>query len=53
MSDTLATLQQALGRKPGLQRIPLPTESYQHASKPLSSKLLINLHAEAAPTGRR
>jgi hypothetical protein len=33
----------------GMQRIPFPTESYQHPSLPLSAKRLLNCFAEQAP----
>jgi hypothetical protein len=36
-----------------MRRIPLPTESYQHLSKPLSSKRLLNLMAEQEPADAR
>ncbi len=53
MSDTLATLQKALAPKTGMRSIPFPTESYQHPSKPLQSKRLLNYAAEAAPPDSR
>jgi hypothetical protein len=53
MSDTLATLQQALKPKTGMRPIPFPTESYQHPSKPLQSKRLLNYAAEVAPPDSR
>ena len=53
MSDTLATLQKALTPRTGMQRIPIPLESYQHPSPPLSSKRLLNLLAEQEPTDAR
>ena len=53
MSDTLATLQQALKPKTGMQRIPFPLESYEHPSLPLVAKRLINLMAEKAPADAR
>jgi hypothetical protein len=36
-----------------MRRIPLPTESYQHQSKPLSSKRLLNFMAEQEPSDAR
>lgn len=36
-----------------MQRIPFPLESYQHPSKPLSAKYLLNLMAEQAPADAR
>lgn len=53
MSDTLARLQQALAPKKGMQRIPIPLESYQHPSPPLSSKRLLNMLAEQEPADAR
>jgi hypothetical protein len=53
MSDTVTALQKALAPKTGMQRIPFTTESYRHDSLPLSSKLLMNLMAEAAPADAR
>ena len=53
MSDTLATLQKALAPKTGMRPIPFSTESYQHPSKPLQSKRLLNYAAEAAPPDSR
>jgi hypothetical protein len=55
MSDntTLATLQQALTPKTGMQRIPLTLETYQHYSPALSSKLLMNMLAEQQPADAR
>ncbi|HEY2616154.1 MAG TPA: hypothetical protein VGI78_02340 [Acetobacteraceae bacterium] len=51
MSQTVTTVPPA---PPGtMQRIPFPLESYQHASKPLSSKYLLNLMAEQAPADAR
>jgi hypothetical protein len=50
MSGTAAqALQAALAPKTGMQRIPLTLDSYQHQSVPLSSRLLLNMHAEQAP----
>ena len=50
MSDTtLASLQQALAPKTGMQRIPLTLDSYQHQSAPLTSRLLLNTYAEQLP----
>ena len=40
-------------RPGGMQRIPFPTESYQHPSKPLSSKWLSNMMAEQEPADAR
>ena len=53
MSDTLATLRNALGPKTGMQRIPFPLESYEHPSLPLIAKRLINLMAEQQPADAR
>lgn len=53
MSDALSTLRALVAPKKGLQRIPFPLESYQHASPPLSAKRLLNLHAEQAPADAR
>jgi hypothetical protein len=53
LSDTLATLQQALRPKTGMQRIPFPTEIYEHPSLPLSAKKLLNLMVEQAPKDAR
>lgn len=53
MSDTLATLQQALVPKTGMQRIPFPLESYEHPSLPLSAKRLVNLMGEQQPHDAR
>jgi hypothetical protein len=36
-----------------MRRIPFPTESYQHPSKPLSAKRLLNVMAESAPSDAR
>ena len=36
-----------------MQRIPLPLESYQHASPPLQHKRLLNLYAEQEPADSR
>jgi hypothetical protein len=36
-----------------MRRIPFPLESYQHPSKPLSSKALLNMMAEQAPADAR
>ena len=36
-----------------MQRIPFPLESYNHQSKPLSSKFLLNLMAEQEPADAR
>ena len=36
-----------------MQRIPFPLESYDHQSKPLSSKFLLNLMAEQEPADAR
>lgn len=36
-----------------MQRIPFPTESYQHPSLPLSAKRLLNCFAEQAPNDAR
>lgn len=52
-TDTLATLRAAISPKTGMQRIPFPTESYQHPSKPLSAKRLLNLFAAKAPPDSR
>ena len=53
MSDSLASLRAALTPKTGLRPIPLTLESYQHPSAPLSSKTLLNLHAEQQPADAR
>jgi len=53
MSDSLATLRQALAPKAGMRRIPFPLESYQHPSVPLSAKRLLNVMAEEAPADAR
>ena len=53
MSDTLTALQNALTPKTGMRRIPLPTESYQHQSLPLSAKRLLNMYAEQEPADAR
>ena len=53
MSDTLSTLQAALAPKTGMKRIPLPLESYQHPSVPLSAKRLLNMYSEAEPADAR
>ena len=37
----------------GMQRIPFPTESYEHPSLPLSAKRLLNVYPEAAPQDAR
>ncbi|HXK19473.1 MAG TPA: hypothetical protein VNG33_16805, partial [Polyangiaceae bacterium] len=52
MSQTLQSpqLQQPQG---GMQRIPFPFESYEHPSRPLSAKRLLNCFAEAAPADAR
>jgi hypothetical protein len=36
-----------------MRRIPIPLESYEHASLPLSAKRLINFYAEQAPSDAR
>ena len=49
MSDT----QQPAAPPPrGMRRIPIPLESYEHFSQPLSSKRLINFYPEAGAVGR-
>ena len=53
MSDTLAALKTALAPKPGMKRIPLPLESYEYLSPPLTQKRLLNMFAEAAPDDSR
>lgn len=51
---TLAGLQSELtSLKAGMKRIPLPTDSYQHASPPLSAKRLLNFYAEQQPGDAR
>lgn len=40
-------------RQDGMQRIPFPTESYQHPSLPLSAKRLLNCFAEQEPNDAR
>lgn len=52
-STTLATLTKALSPKTGMQRIPFPTESYQHQSVPLSAKYLLNMYIEQEPSDAR
>jgi hypothetical protein len=37
----------------GMRRIPFPLESYEHPSRPLSAKRLLNLMAEKAPADAR
>jgi hypothetical protein len=37
----------------GMRRIPFPTESYEHPSRPLSAKRLLNCFAEQAPADAR
>lgn len=53
--DTSVTdaLKQAFQPKTGMRRIAFPTESYQHPSKPLSSKQLLNFYAEQQPADSR
>ncbi len=53
MSDSLDSLKAALAPKTGMRRIPIPLESYEHPSGPLSSKKLINMLAEKAPSDAR
>jgi|SRR5579862_225330 len=53
MSDTLATLQNALAPKTGMRRVPFPMESYQHPSLPLLAKRLLNVMAEQQPADAR
>jgi len=53
MSDTLEALSTALAPKKGMQRIPFPTEIYEHPSLPLSAKKLLNLMVEQAPKDAR
>jgi len=53
VSDSLATLRQALAPKAGMRRIPFPLESYEHPSLPLSAKRLLNVMAEEAPADAR
>jgi hypothetical protein len=53
MSDTASALRDALAPKTGMQRIPLVTEHFPHASSPLSLKQLVNLYAEQAPGDAR
>lgn len=49
-----ATAAQAAPAAPtGMQRIPLPLESYEHASLPLDSQRLLNVYAEQAPDDAR
>jgi hypothetical protein len=50
MSQTVAAAPAPAG---GMQRIPLPLESYQHASPPLNHKRLLNLYAEQEPSDSR
>lgn len=44
-----AFLSRGIGPKVGMWRIPLPTQSYEHASKPLLSERLLNLMSEVQP----
>lgn len=44
-----AFLSRGIGPKTGMWRIPLPTESYEHPSVPLSSERLVNLMIETQP----
>jgi len=54
MSDTFTDfLKRGIGPRQGMQRIPFPTESYQHPSKPLSAKRLLNLYSETEPSDAR
>lgn len=53
MSDALSTLRAALSPKAGLHRIPIPTQSYQHPSLPLSEMRLLNYMSETAPADAR
>lgn len=52
-STDLAALTTALAPKTGMQRIPLPTASYQHDSPPLMFARLLNLYAEDQPDNAR
>lgn len=51
MSDALASLQKVLAPKAGMRAVPFPTESYVHASLPVSATRLLNWFAEDAPDG--
>jgi len=53
MSQSLQQLAQLQQPQGGMQRIPFPVESYEHPSKPLSAKRLLNCFAEAAPNDAR
>lgn len=53
MSDTLSTLRAIVTPTTGMRRIPLPTESYEHSSIPLSAKKLLNFYVEQEPSDAR
>src|SRR5262245_3660959 len=54
MSDALSALRGALGASPkGMRRIGVPLESYQHPSRPLSQKFLLNMYPEQQPADAR
>jgi hypothetical protein len=53
VSDALTALRTALSPKVGMRRIPFPLESYEHPSRPLSAKRLVNLMAEQQPADAR
>lgn len=48
-----AATQQQPAPATGMQRIPLPLESYQHQSLPLTAKRLLNMMAEQEPADAR
>jgi hypothetical protein len=50
---TTAQALQAAPAPSGMQRIPLPVESYQHVSPPLSSERLLNYYVEQQPGSAR
>lgn len=52
-ADPLASLTAALKPKGGMRPIPLPVDSYEHPSKPLSARRLVNLLAEQQPGSAR
>lgn len=53
MSDAISQLTSALAPKGLPKPLPFPTESYEHPSKPLQSKRLLNVYAEAQPPDSR
>ncbi len=46
-------LARGIGPKVGMWRIPMPTESYEHPSLPLSAERLLNLMVERQPASAR